>query len=638
MEIKKRYISVITIILVGFILYSGTIENPYLWDDGLFIQKSNFIKRWSNTRVFFSPENYFKYTQDLTYRPLPYLVHILNYKIWNTNPIGHRFANILLHTSVGVLLYFLILYLSKNNFVAFLSGFLFVIHPVHNEVVNMVSFNETPISVIFFLASFFCYVKSKDIKAGFGRVYIFSIVFYFLGIFSKETAITLPVIIMLYDIILNRQSISASHAGRLYVKKYIPFLCVAVFYLFIRFFVFRHPTEALVEYPGNSFIINIFTIFKAVPVYLNLVLFPFNLSVEHKLVIPHSFFEPQVMFGFGTLVVLSAVLVFVFRKSLHGGQAGKSVLFLLLFILITFLPTSNIIPMQNIIAERYLYLPLAGFCVLMAMLLQRLNRTFATAVICCISLFFVIAVFNRNYYWKDGFTFYSRVLKQVPDGPGAYVNMGMVYSERNEYKKALEMINHALKIDPDYLEGRSALASVYHDMGDYETAFKIYRKMAERKQYEYNKAPFINLGMIYKIKKQYKESIENFNKAIEMNPLSADSYAHIAEIYEWHGKLDEAQRYYEKSVYINPDNHIPLNALGIIYGQKNMPLRALECLKKAVKIKPDSPDIHFNLGYLYYLQYKYGESLREMETTLKLDPGNKRAKYLIDKIYGEHKK
>lgn len=640
---KKKYVPAIVLIFIGFILYAGTLKNPYVWDDGLFIQNSNFIKRWQNTFVFFSPKNYFKYTQDLTYRPLPYLVHILNYKIFNINPVGHRLANIFLHIAVAVLLYFLVLHIlsflseglhnisiretstgvlakardiSKNNLIAFFSALFFVIHPANNEVVNMVSFNETQLSTMFFLGSFFCYIKSKN---------ILSVIFYSLALFSKEVAVTLFAVVILYDIIFER---------KLHLKRYIPFICAAGFYLFVRFFVFRHPTEPMIKYPGDSFFVNILTMLKAVPVYLSMVFFPFNLNVEHRIIIPHSFFEPQVIFGFLAAAVFLASLVFAFKKS-------KPVFFLLLFTALTFLPTSNIIPMQNIVAERYLYLPIIGLCVILALFLEKIGRarlsvSYGAAI--CIFVFFAIIVFTRNRDWKGDFTFYAKTLKQNPDSPGAHINIGMMYKTKKDYEKALETVNYALKIDPKYLDGKTALGSIYHEMGDYDRAFEVYKEIAERRHYQYNKAPFMNLGIIYKIRKQYGESLKNFGKAIEINPLSAASYAYIAEIYELHGKFDEAQKYYEKSADINPDDHIPLNALGIIYGQKNKYDESLRCLKKALKLKPDSADIHFNLGYLYFLYYQYGESLREMEAALKLDPDNERAKYIISQISGKNKK
>ena len=636
--VNKKHI--LAIIIFGFLVYSNTLKNPYLWDDGLFIQNGNFIKKFENTKVFFSPKNYFRYTQDLTYRPLPFLVHIVNYKIWGTNPVGHRLSNIFLHIAVAVLLYFLVLEIFKNNIVAFLSGLFFAVHPANTEVVNMVSFVETQLSTLFFLAAFLCYVKSKN---------FLSATFFFLAVFSKETAITLPAVIILYDLIIKK---------KIRLKKYLPVFAVAGFYVIVRFFIFRHPTEAMIKYPGDSFITNIFVMLKAVQIYLSMIFLPFNLSVEHKIITPLTFFESPVVFGFFAVIIFAVILIYSYKKS-------KPVFFWLLWIPLTFLPTSNIIPMQNIVAERYLYLPLIGFCVLLALLLTNhssvilnevknplVNETLrftqgdtktklynrrlmvGYGVAGCIVIFFSVLTIIRNRDWKDDFTFYSKTLKHNPDSAGANLNMSAMYKKGGNYKKAVEFVNKAIALDPDYLDNNFALASIYQDTGEYDKALEIYEKMLAEKKYTLHKAPFFNLGLIYKIKKQYPKAIENFNKAIEFNPLSSVSYAHLAEIYESQDDIDKATEYFKKSASIDPDNHIPLNALGIIYSQKGMQDEALKYLKKALKLKPDSVEVNFNIGYVYFLTYRYGEALRMLEKTLQLNPNYERAEFVISKIKG----
>ncbi|MEW6557619.1 MAG: tetratricopeptide repeat protein [Elusimicrobiota bacterium] len=638
---SRKYI--LLILLFGFLVYSNTLKNPYLWDDGLFIQNGNFIKRFENCWVFFSPKNYFKYTQDFTYRPLPFLLHIVNYKIWNTKPVGHRITNVILHIANAVLVYFLVLYLLKNNFAAFLSGLFFVVHPVNTEVVNMVSFVETQLSTLFFLLAFLLYVylSSRQLIADYYYYYRFSVLCFFLAVFCKETAITLPAIIILYDLILPRKHLFYHGSTKTrnldffrnfvssWSKKYVPFFAVAVFYLVVRFFIFRHPTEATIKYPGNSFITNI----KAILVYLSVVFSPFNLSVEHNIKVPTTFLEPRVIFGFSVVIIFLVISIYVYKKSTFL----RPHFFWLLWIPITFLPTSNIIPMQNIVAERYLYLPLIGICVFVAVLLDKIGRRQLIAVYGmagCIVILLAAMTVIRNRDWKDDWTFYLKTLKQNPDSPGANINIAMMYAKKKDFNKAIEHINTALKMDPDYVDGQATLASIYQDFGYFDKALEIYQKTVSEKKYTYHKAPFFNLGVIYKIKKQYTNAIKNFNKAIELNPLSSISYSHLAEIYETQGDIIKAKNYFEKSADINPDDYIAFNSIGIIYIQKGMHNRALKYLKKALKLKPDSVEINFNIGYIYFLTYRYGEALRMLEKTLQLNPNYERAKYLISQIEG----
>ena len=84
----------------------------------------------------------------------------MNYKIWGINPVGHRLSNIFLHIINAVLLFIIVSFILKDYIIAFLSSLFFAIHPINNEVVNMVSFNETQLSTIFFLLAFYFYQSS----------------------------------------------------------------------------------------------------------------------------------------------------------------------------------------------------------------------------------------------------------------------------------------------------------------------------------------------------------------------------------------------------------------------------------------------------------------------------------------------
>ena len=216
--------------------------------------------------------------------------------------------------------------------------------------------------------------------------------------------------------------------------------------------------------------------------------------------------------------------------------------------------------------------------------------------------------------------------------------MSAIYKKNGDYKKAEDFVHNAIAFDPNYLDNNIALASIYQDSGDYDRALALYEKMVSEKKYTIHNAPFLNIGMIYKIKKQYPQAIENFNKAIELYPLSSEAYANFAEIFDMHGDTDRAAKLYKTSADINPDDYIPLNALGVYYGQKDLPNMSLKYLKKALKLKPDSAEINFNIGYAYFLLYRNGDALKMMENVLKIDPNYNKAKMIISEIIEPGKK
>ncbi|MEW6556793.1 MAG: hypothetical protein AB1349_05490 [Elusimicrobiota bacterium] len=176
----------------------------------------------------------------------------------------------------------------------------------------------------------------------------------------------------------------------MWLKKYIPYFAVAVFYLIVRFFIFRHPTEAAIKYPGDSFLVNIFVMLKALPIYLGMIFYPVNLCMEYRINIPKSVSEPQIIFGLILVIIFVLVSFYCYKKS-------KSAFFWLMWIPIAFLLTSNILPMQNIVAERYMYLPLIGICVLLALLLEKIGSRHLNAGYGLVGGYYYIIGYNDNY-------------------------------------------------------------------------------------------------------------------------------------------------------------------------------------------------------------------------------------------------
>lgn len=617
--------------LLGTLLYSRSLNNPFVYDDRAFILNSNLINNLHNIGKLFSPYDYFEYGHDITYRPIPTLQYFVNYALWTSHPAGHRISSILSHVLNGVMLYFLVLLLLKENpgagKIGFLAALIFIAHPLQSESVLEVTFNETLLVNLFYLCAFYAYVlytdTSRTLKAR-RNLFVCSMLFYMLALFSKENAVTFPLMILLYDLCYGELTFEKGFLRRIKWERYLSFALVTAFFLAVRFSFFRHSIENIIGYPGGSYWTNMLTMLQVVPLYLRLILVPVNLSIEYKIGTAVSLIEPEVLLGLLLCVIFLLAAAVIFRRS-------RKNFFFYSWIFILLIPVSNIFPMQILAAERYLYSSMTGFSVLAAAAIWRylpkkMPYLFTGLLLC----FYCVVVFFRIGDWKDEFTFWKQAVYKVPYSDGAHNGLGWALMGRQKYDAAISEFKQSLSFKPDYFEAQNSLASAYYAKGDYETAIKEFNRAL--KMNPYMSTPHISLGKIYKMKEMYGRAIKEFKTALLLDSSKYDAHVHLGDIYQKTGDIYQAALSYDRAIRINPGFALPYNSLGIIFGDKGFYGRSAWYLQKAVNLEPGSCEMRLNLAYVYYLAGQNNLALKELNRLLEICPDHPKAKYLISQI------
>jgi 4-amino-4-deoxy-L-arabinose transferase-like glycosyltransferase len=144
------------------------------------------------------------------YRPIVILSYALNYKLGGLRPFGYHLANIFLHALNSVLVYLLAHLIFERKRPALFSALLFAIHPVHTEAVTGVVGRAELLAFLFSLSSLLMYITSKERKG-----YVLSLAFFLLALFSKENALILPFVLMLYDLTFRRDTSKTCPCQRL---------------------------------------------------------------------------------------------------------------------------------------------------------------------------------------------------------------------------------------------------------------------------------------------------------------------------------------------------------------------------------------------------------------------------------------
>jgi len=607
---------------VAFGVYANSLKGEFIWDDIHLIKDNTYVKNWGNlldnlTNDFFlvsQEEGKIGY-----YRPVITLSYMIDYSLWRLRPYGYHLTNIIFHSANCLIIYFTVCTLFGSLFIASLTALIFAAHPIHTESVAWISGRTDLIASLFFFLSLFLYGYSFKKE----RVipYLLSFLAFCFALLSKEMTITLPIILIAYDYYFIVQQNLSGLKKR--VAYWIPFWCFIGIYLIWRFLVIRVGT-------GNPHVSSlgsipvVLTFGKAIIYYIRKLIVPFNLN-SYVMISLGSFFNLKTWSGF----ILIALLIWV---ALRLRKEYRTASFCIVFFLLTMLPLTNVLPISAPfdidfpMAERFLYIPSFGFCLLIGLLGGQLLTMVPTPVkvtgLCLLFLVFIpysYGTVTRNRDWWDETKFYLKMTEASPTSFVLRNNLGVKYNEMGEYDKAIESCRTALKYQPRYVEAYNNIAVAYYHKGLYDQAIRECGN-ALRVSTTYEKV-YNNLGVIYYTMKQYDKAIKQYETAIRLKPKLSDPYYNMGNLYYELRKYDLAIWYFKKALELDPDGADAHNNLANVYITLGRYKDAVEEAKEALRIQPDFAEAHNNLGSAYNnLKINPEEAIREFREALRLDP------------------
>lgn len=558
---------IIIILLTSFGVYFNALFNEFVYDDIQQVLENRWIRDIKYIPDIFS-KDVWGFEQEEGgwnyYRPLMHIIYMGIYHIFGLRPWGYHLINILFHTGVSTLVFLISSDLFKKikfagstyTFPSFIAALLFATHPIHTEVVTWVAGIPELSFTFFSLSSFFLYIRS-DGKSLVKGEYVLSLIFFFLAVLSKETALILLPLLFIYDFIKERRFPTGQ------IKFYIPYFLICLFYFNLRFHVLgglapykRHGELSTVEY-----MINVLPLFIK---YLEKLLFPVNLNAFYVFHPIGSIFQSKgIIFLMPTIFFIGGSLILL--------KKNKFAFFSISLIVIPLLPALYIPGLgENTFAERYLYFPSFGFVLLTALIIDRLRcekriNWFVIPVLLVILGLYSYGTVMRNIIWRNEYILLLDTVKKSPDGAIPHNNLGIVYNERGEIDKAIEHFQAALKLKPNYAGAHN------------------------------------NLGLAYGKKGMVDKAIEHFQIALKLKP-QAGTYVNLGIAYSNRGWADEAIKQFQAAIKLKSDYSDAHLNLGIAYGEKGLIDQAIDHLETAVSLNPNDPYAHHNLANAYRLK------------------------------------
>lgn len=572
---KRNILPVLIIVIVSISLYANTLKNGFVYDDEYTVVNNELIKDTNNLPLLFR-NYYFAFSEEESFRPLVTLTYFIDYALFGLKSWGYHLTNILLHATNGVLFYiFLTLIIrssadDKQRFPFFINApllisLLFVSHPVLTEAVNAISFREDLLVFFFNMATLNLYIILNAIPRHSLRLLLYSIscLLYIFSLLSKEMAASLPLIIYCYE--WTRPDREKQHVSSILFNPYnIGYVAITLTYIYLRFHYFENHIYALIS--PKITLCTLAERFATLPWlllnYMKLSVFPISLSAEYVMEPVRSFLFIGPFF---ILTIFSVIAYFM-------GTKDKLIAFGILFFFLSLMPVYNIFPLRNPIAERYLYLPTAGFMLFVALSFHltyskgnaKIKNAYAVMVFSILCIYSV-NVLKRNMLWRDNYTLWSDTVRKMPDSSRAHDNLGLIFANRGQLDEAIRHYQAAIKLKPE--------SSKAHN----------------------------NLGIAYAGEKQFADAIKEFEAALKTEPNNPNFHFNLGIAYEKIGRLEEA----------------------------------LAAYKAALRLNPVNPEFFFNIGRVSVELGRYDVGIREYKRALELKPDYLDAKIYLESAYNE---
>ena len=566
---RKPIISpLLILVIVGFFVYFFNLNNELFWDDDDWIVRNNFVHTisWDNIKFWLThntlagvglKSNY--------YRPFLFFTFALNYVISGIKPLGYHLLSNLIHIANGVLVFSILHSVFRRKLLAFLTSLIFLIHPLQTEAITYISGRGDALVAFFMLLALLLFSKAESQGLGWAsKKKILSLIFLALGLLSRETGIIFPFLARsLYASLISKERFIRSIKQGL-IKTW-PYFAVVIAYGILRLTVlnFQNTLNFYSEpniYSENLHI-RILTFLPILWEYLKLLMVPAGLHMERSAIVYTSLFQWPVWPIFLGFVGLLAWLKYLYKHQLATFQIwffGMALFFIPLG------PVSGITPINALIYEHWLYLPIIGFWLIISFYLVKLfdylkSRSFniyyliLTTTLVIYFSFFTYQSIQRNILWGNQLDFYLDILKYEPDSPRINNNVG----------------------------------NIYYNKKDIENAEKYYKIAASQKD------------------------------------IFAEPHFNLGTILQSRGDIYGAIKLYEKAIEVNPNFYYPYQNLAVIYAQQGNLTKAVENIEKLKLIIPNNPRVYYNSALVYIALNNKEQALKDLQAGLKyaeLDP------------------
>ncbi len=660
----RPYLYLLLFIVLGFTIYSGVFNAPFVFDDGLYIVQNPPVRDLSHF-LDFSGTRY-----------IGFLSFAVNYAIGALDVTGYNLTNIGIHIINAFLVYLMLLLLARTPYMAgfldsatasvmpLLAGLIFLTHPIESQAVCYVTQRFASLATLFYLLSIVFYLRYrlgvgvKGRRLGGIFFYLVSLAACILAQKTKEISFTLPVVIVLCELTFfawRERSLLAR------LRAVFPFLLTLLIIpltlllttspdipiepgaggeeLELHALVGGATTAASVvrdyqvqEMMELSSYEYFSTQLRVIVTYMRLLILPAGQNLLYDYPKYTNIFSLPVLLSLVFLSVFLFTVLLLFLLS-RGGRSPLGLIgaFGGLWFFITLSIESSVIPIKHLIFEHRLYLPSIGAIILFSAIVIFLLKKLPVGLFLkpqkapliftvIITIILSVATYRRSLVWADELTLWEDVVSKSPALSTAQNNYAKALEATGDKEAAMKHYQEAVRLRPTFAEAHNNIGSLYYAEGDnvmavthFNLALSLNPTLAEAHN---------NIANLYVARGDNEGAILHYKEAIRLRPASSDVLFSIARFYQLTAEPDKAISNYKRAISISPWHYQSHYALAVLYqGTADNDLAILH-YKEALAAKPELTLAHYNVAAIYAEEGDLGAAIIHYKECIRLEPMN----------------
>lgn len=503
------------VFLVGLV-YLPSLQNGFVnWDDDVHLLKNPFV----HGLTFVNLRNIWTTTVNQIYIPLTSLSFALEYQVFGAQPAIYHFTNLILHLAVtaGVLVFGLWCRLPLAA--CAVAALIFGIHPVHVESVGWITERKDVLYAAFYMASLLAYgAYLRDSRTK--RWWAMAVCCGVLSVLAKPMAMSLPFILFLLDWYHRREISPRVVREKIFLGFLMAPVVWATYIQHVRPLNWQFPESLLLAAWSLTFPIIKFA-------------FPSGLTIIYGAPQPVDITTPA--YGGAVILVIGlGLLAVIFRRN-RLFIFSLSYYFLSIFFLVRWDAAAD----ANLVADRFMYLPSVGFCLLIGTAAAetwsrwegrgKAARTFLIGLGVVVFGSMAWQTVRQTGIWRNGETLWAHQYRMAKDVAPALVFNKMAEAKLSQAIESKEDIPEAKII-------RSLLLDAIRIKPDYSQAY-------------------FNLGLLAVKKGEYQRAMADLNEAIRLDPSNFEAFFYLGTAFQALGRHEAAIESFRRALTINPDNH-----------------------------------------------------------------------------------
>ncbi|HEX4999405.1 MAG TPA: tetratricopeptide repeat protein [Terriglobia bacterium] len=562
----RRWVIPALLAVAAILPYLSTIGFGFVYDDHLAIEENGHLRFWPGVSSVFLTDIWSLSSLGVRsnyYRPLFMLTYEVIFRLAGAAPWAFHLANLVFHAVVVALVYLLTLRLFKKESVALIATLLFALHPAHVEPVAWVAALSELGYTACVLFGVFMYARKPAAPWSTGL----SLLSFGVGLLWKESAIAFAPIVVLYDVLVERE---------VRWRRWSLLCAVTAAYLGLRAFALGGLAPAVL-YPDLTFATQVLTALSHVGFYGAKLLAPIGLS---------AMYSPAFVSRIDPTIVCVLAVAFIAFWKLRGRVAWAAV-----WIVAGLSPVLLVSRVAVPLADRDLYLPSIGFLWLVALAFDALGKRSAPAVVVVLAIYAGMLL-ARLPAWRDDVALFEQAIAVNPEDDNARLRLASELGRRGRIDEGAAVLDEILTRHPGHLEASVNKASLKVSAADWpgvrSACASVFRVDPESARC------LLNIGYADEQDGRLEEARGNFARAYQRDSSLTDALLHQGIVEARRGNLDVAQHLMEEAVRRNPSAP-SLNNLGSVYANRGDMQRAVQTFEMAVQADPSFDPAQSNL-------------------------------------------